>query len=194
MFLIVGLGNPGLAYTTTRHNIGFQFIDYFCHFSGFPDFKEYLRSQITSKFVDYNNEKAKVFLQKPQTFMNLSGEAVIQSVSFYKINIDNVLVIHDDIDLAPFEVRIKKGGSNGGHNGLRSIDSAIGKDYWRIRIVVGRPKDKSQVASYVLSAFYKDEFEFIHNKLFPKLSEHILEFLFATDRLLITQNISQSLK
>ena len=165
MFLIVGLGNPGLAYAYTRHNVGFLFIDHFSHEYGFPDFK----SKFESLFAEKSIDGERFLIQKPQTFMNLSGKAVLSIISFYKIPTENVFVVHDDIDIPPFGLRIKFGGGHGGHNGLKDIDRSIGKNYWRIRIGVGRPVLKDEVASYVLSAFYKEEITEMLPKVFDPL-------------------------
>lgn len=177
MILIVGLGNPGLQYAQTRHNVGFMCADVIAHTLGFPDFSSKYTSLISERFID--NER--FFIQKPQTFMNLSGTAVQKVVSFYKIPTDNIFVIHDDIDLKPMETRIKFAGSNGGHNGLRNIDGAIGKDYWRIRIGVGRPLDKSNVADYVVSKFYRDELQTLQG-IFASIANNIYELASSQDK------------
>jgi PTH1 family peptidyl-tRNA hydrolase len=159
MFLVVGLGNPGQEYLFTRHNVGFMFADYLSDLWRMPAVKSKFNSVYSETNINIDCFNEKVIVQKPQTFMNKSGGAVHQIVSFYKINTSGIVVIHDDIDLHPFEIRSKFGGGSGGHNGLRSIDEAIGKDYWRIRIGVGRPPLKEQVADYVLSNFGKAEIE-----------------------------------
>jgi PTH1 family peptidyl-tRNA hydrolase len=166
MFLIVGLGNPGAEYLYTRHNAGFIFVDYFSESEKFPAFRGRFDS-LCSENILFGN---KVILQKPQTFMNLSGRAVGQIVSFYKISPEKIIVFHDDIELQPFDVRIKFGGGHGGHNGLKSIDSTIGKDYWRVRLGVGRPSIKEQVVDYVLSRFPKTELEKFVFDIFPETS------------------------
>ena len=178
MFLIVGLGNPGLAYAYTRHNVGFLFIDHLAYGLGFPDFRQKFDSLYSEKHL----ENERVLLQKPQTFMNLSGRAVSKLVSFYKIPTENVFVVHDDIDIAPLKVKIKFAGSSGGHNGIKDIDKAIGNQYWRIRIGVGRPQIKSQVADYVLSSFYEDEIENILPKVFSIIIKNVPELLFSKDK------------
>ncbi|MDR0640279.1 MAG: aminoacyl-tRNA hydrolase [Holosporales bacterium] len=171
MFLLVGLGNPGAEYRYTRHNIGFLFLDYLASSEKFPDFKPRFESLCSAGQI--NGEK--VILQKPQTFMNLSGRAVGQLAGFYEIPSEHVFVFHDDIDLSPFDVRIKKGGSSGGHNGLRSIDPVIGRDYWRVRIGVGRPETKDQVTNYVVSNFMKKDYEHFETVVFPEISKMLLE-------------------
>jgi PTH1 family peptidyl-tRNA hydrolase len=159
MFLIVGLGNPGSEYLFTRHNVGFMFADYLIDLLRMPAERSKFSSVYSETNVNADRFKGKVMIQKPQTFMNKSGISVHQIVSFYKICPNRIVVIHDDIDLPPFEIRSKFGGGSGGHNGLKSIDEAIGRDYWRIRIGVGRPQLKEQVADYVLSNFGKSEIE-----------------------------------
>lgn len=148
--LIVGLGNPGPNYEHTRHNIGFMVID------------ELIRRQNAQKLSSssFNGELYKFsnhFLLKPLTFMNLSGNSVLAVKSFYKI--DDVVVIHDDLDLPFGTLRFKKGGGDGGHNGLKSTDEKISKEYIRVRMGIGKPEHKGEVASYVLSNFSKEEQE-----------------------------------
>lgn len=179
MFLIVGLGNPGLDYAYTRHNIGFMFVDYLAYELGFPDFRSRFDSLYTEKSFEHN---AKIFVQKPQTYMNNSGKAVSQIASFYKIETQNIFVVHDDLDVRPLQLRIKFGGSSGGHNGLRDIEKAIGKDYWHIKIGIGRPIEKTQVANYVLSSFYKDELTLLKPKIFEPISRNMVDLMFAENR------------
>jgi PTH1 family peptidyl-tRNA hydrolase len=150
MHLIVGLGNIGEKYQLTRHNVGFLVID------------EMTKSLTTSN-INKSNFKADVLKSgynlfiKPNTYMNHSGESVVAIKDYYKIDIENIIIIHDDIDLPFGTVKFKIGGGHGGHNGLRSIDSHIGKDYIRVRIGVGKPLIKTDVANYVLSNFSKEE-------------------------------------
>lgn len=184
MFLIVGLGNPGVQYANTRHNVGFLCVNNIAHRLGFPDFSQKNDSLISERRIDGE----RFIIQKPQTFMNLSGRAVQNIVSFYKIDTENIIVVHDDLDLNPFEVRIKFAGGNGGHNGLRDIDSAIGKNYWRARIGIGRPLDRVDVSTYVLSNFYRDEIQKLYNIL-EIFSENIKELLLAQDKNIIIQSI-----
>lgn len=150
MFLIVGLGNPGTKYENSRHNIGFMVVDEIIN-NLFP-------SLITKKeFKGLLYKDKNLLLLKPTTFMNLSGLSVSAVKNFFKIENDKIVVIHDDIDLCFGAIRFKKDGGNGGHNGLKSIDEHIKNDYIRVRIGIGKPKDKSQIASYVLSDFSKEE-------------------------------------
>ena len=161
MFLICGLGNPGKKFTNTRHNIGFKLIDILVDHFKFNKIKEDKIKQLYSGKIDSH----KVILLKPLTFMNLSGKAVFEIVSFYKIKKNNVFVVHDDLDLKLAKVRIKKGGGNGGHNGLASIDNYLGAEYYRIRIGIDHPGHKDEVSKYVLSVFSKEEQTIVDNKL-----------------------------
>ena len=153
MTLIVGLGNPGTEYTNTRHNVGFMALDALSSnlrvsFTENTKFK----GEITNSTI----QDKKVFLLKPNTYMNLSGEAAQAVLHYYKLTTSDTVVIHDDIDLTLGDVRIKRGGGHAGHNGLRSIDGHIGKEYWRIRVGVGRP-ERGDVSDYVLENFTKSE-------------------------------------
>ena len=161
MFLICGLGNPGKKYTDTRHNIGFKLVDKIVsHF----DLKKIKEDKIKKLFLgEINNFK--VLVLKPLTFMNLSGKAVLETVNFYKINKNNIFVIHDDLDLQLAKIKIKNGGGNGGHNGLLSIDQYLGENYNRIRIGVDHPGHKDLVSNYVLNNFTSDENKKIEEKL-----------------------------
>lgn len=152
--LFVGLGNPGIAYKNNRHNVGFMIIDALAEAEASFSFKKAASLAETSSF---SAENKKIFLVKPLTYMNLSGRAVRFLLDFYKVKSDNIFVFHDDIDLEFGRIKIKKGGGNGGHNGLRNIDEQIGREYWRIRVGIGRPQGKSEVASYVLHDFNDDE-------------------------------------
>ncbi len=174
MHMVVGLGNPGAKYAGHRHNIGFQLID------GLAD--EYAASAFSEKFSNHIAEcriaGEKVLLLKPQTYMNNSGRAVQQLLQFYKAKPEHVLVLHDELDLAPGKIRIKQGGGHGGHNGLRDIDAQIGKNYWRLRFGIGHPGHKDQVTSYVLNDFSKQE----QAELAPVCDAIIRHFaLFYTD-------------
>ncbi|WP_417333041.1 aminoacyl-tRNA hydrolase [Halarcobacter sp.] len=150
MHLIVGLGNIGEQYQLTRHNVGFLVIDE-------------ITKSLQSSNINKSNFKADVLKSgynlyvKPTTYMNNSGQAVVAIKDYYKIDMEDIIVIHDDLDLPFGTVKFKVGGGHGGHNGLRSLDSHIGKDYIRVRIGIGKPEDKSQVANYVLSNFSKEE-------------------------------------
>ncbi len=152
MMLIVGLGNPGLEYIKTRHNIGFMILDsiaakYRANFNELSKFK----ADITPIQINDN----KILLAKPTTYMNLSGQSVSLIKNYYKIDLSDIVVIHDDLDLKFAEVKIKHGGSAAGHKGLISIDGNIGKDYTRVRLGIGRPENSENVSDYVLGNFYK---------------------------------------
>jgi len=163
MQLIVGLGNPGTQYEETRHNIGFKVIDQLVKNSQANDVSK------NSFFGELYKSKQRLFL-KPTTFMNLSGKSLQAVKNFYKIDLENITVIHDDIDLPFSALRFKKGGGHGGHNGLRSIDAMIGNEYNRVRMGVGKPVHKSQVADYVLHDFSDQEM-----KILPAWINHTVE-------------------
>jgi peptidyl-tRNA hydrolase, PTH1 family len=148
MHLIVGLGNIGEKYQLTRHNVGFMVIDEIT--------KNLTTSNIQkSNFHSTLEKSAYDLYSKPTTFMNNSGKAVQAIKEYYKLDMEDIIVIHDDIDLPFGTVKFKIGGGHGGHNGLRSIDAHIGKEYIRVRIGVGKPQDKADVANYVLNNFQK---------------------------------------
>ena len=150
MHLIVGLGNIGEQYQLTRHNVGFLVIDE-------------MTKKLTTSNINKANFQADVLKSgynlfvKPKTYMNHSGESVVAIKEYYKIDMENIIVIHDDLDLPFGTVKFKVGGGHGGHNGLRSIDSHIGKEYIRVRIGIGKPENKADVANYVLSNFSKED-------------------------------------
>jgi len=154
MTLYVGLGNPGPTYEKTRHNIGFRVIDRLVAKTGARDISK-------KTFQGELYRQGNLFFLKPLTFMNLSGQSVRAVMNFFKISLEDLVVIHDDIDLPLGTVRYKVGGSPGGHNGLRSIDAEVGKEYLRVRLGVGKPPHKSQVSSYVLSPFDSKEEEIV---------------------------------
>ena len=135
MFLIVGLGNPGKFYKNNRHNIGFKIIDNIRDTYNFPDFSKKFKSEFSKSELNKNI----LFLLKPTTFMNNSGMPIKEIKDFYNIDINNIYVIHDEIDLDQGRVKVKNGGGHNGHNGLKSIDKCIGKNYNRVRVGVSRP-------------------------------------------------------
>jgi PTH1 family peptidyl-tRNA hydrolase len=151
MHLIVGLGNPGDKYSRNRHNIGFMAADAIASRHGFPPFREKFRGLVAEGTIAGD----KVLILKPQTFMNSSGDSVEAATQFYKLTPADVTVIYDELDLVPGKSRIKRGGGNGGHNGLRSIDPRIGPDYRRIRLGIGHPGHKDRVMPWVLGDFSK---------------------------------------
>ena len=181
MFLVVGLGNPGQKYSNTRHNAGFLFLDYlFSTYKG-SDFSEHRNYNLSEIKI----QRQKFQLIKPTTFMNLSGSAVKKAVGEIRsqdkdFNIaEQLIVIHDDVDLAPGQLKIKENGGDGGHNGIKDIITALNTDnFLRIRIGVGRPGEKHQdTADHVLDDFTKQEWNILWEDLFPRLKRFIDEYL-----------------
>ena len=150
MTLYVGLGNPGSAYAMHRHNIGWRVIDRLVSDLGARDISK-------SSFHGELHRHGNLLFLKPTTYMSLSGKSLQAVKNFFKIDTEAVVVFHDDIDLPFGAIRFKRGGGHGGHNGLRSIDGAIGRDYYRSRIGVGKPRHKRQVPGYVLHDFAPEE-------------------------------------
>lgn len=151
MLLIAGLGNPGSQYAYNRHNIGFMAVDDIAERHGFQPW----RAKFQGMVAEGRLGTVKTLLLKPTTFMNESGRSVGEAARFFKLTPDQVVAIYDEIDLAPGKCRVKKGGGAAGHNGIRSIDRAIGPDFWRVRLGVGHPGDKALVRGYVLKDFAK---------------------------------------
>lgn len=149
MWLIVGLGNPGSDYARTRHNIGFMAVDRLAQALHASAFSKKFQGELAEASV----AGEKLLLLKPLTFMNLSGKSVQAAAAFYKIPPAQIIVIHDELDLPLGKLRIKRGGGNNGHNGLRDIDRLLGADYWRIRLGIHHPGDKHRVHDHVLSNF-----------------------------------------
>lgn len=157
MWAVVGLGNPGAEHARQRHNVGFMVADAIAADSHSANWKKRFSSEITeARLAD-----RKVWLLKPQTYMNRCGRAIGEFARYHDIPPERILVIHDELDLPFGKVRIKCGGGHGGHNGLRDVDAHLGKDYWRMRIGIGHPGDKDRVTAYVLHDFSKDERAFI---------------------------------
>ena len=153
MRLFVGLGNPGAKYAGNRHNIGFMALDRIAADHGFAAF----RTRFQGQFSEGRLGDARVALLKPETFMNLSGQSVGEAMRYLKLDPADVLIFHDELDLAPFKTRLKTGGGHAGHNGLRSLHAHIGEGYARVRLGIGHPGHKDRVSAYVLSDFAKDE-------------------------------------
>lgn len=153
MLLIVGLGNPGPQYAGHRHNIGFMALDEIRRHPGFSPWSRKFKGEISEGQIGGE----KVLLLKPLTFMNVSGESVGDAARFFKMEPSRIVVIHDELDLAPGRVRVKSGGGNGGHNGLKSIDAHIGKEYRRVRLGIGHPGSRERVNGHVLSDFHKSD-------------------------------------
>ncbi|MBF0393022.1 MAG: aminoacyl-tRNA hydrolase [Alphaproteobacteria bacterium] len=151
MRLVVGLGNPGAGYAGNRHNIGFMAVDTLVRRHGFGPW----RAKFQGRLADGVIAGGKVLALEPETYMNLSGQSVAAAMRFHKIAPEDVIVLHDELDLPPGRVRVKKGGGAGGHNGLKSIDAHIGREYWRVRLGIGHPGNKDLVSGYVLHDFAK---------------------------------------
>ena len=155
MQIWVGLGNPGPRYALHRHNIGFMTADVIADMHGF--------GPVQKKFQGWTQEgrigTERVLLLKPATFMNESGRAVGEAMHFYKLEPDALTVFHDELDLAPFKVKVKRGGGTAGHNGLRSIDQHLGPDFRRVRLGIGHPGHKDRVTGYVLGNYGKAEMD-----------------------------------
>tara|TARA_B100001123_G_scaffold447733_1_gene606206 strand:+ start:405 stop:998 length:594 start_codon:yes stop_codon:yes gene_type:complete len=153
-FLLVGLGNPGKKYEETRHNIGFTFINSIAKKASINIDK----SKFSSLCARYESGENYFLLSKPQTFMNESGKAVREIKNYYKIPIDKTIIVFDDLDLNVGQIRIKRGGGSGGHNGIKSIIEELSEDtFIRIRIGIGKPAKKTDVDQYVLSKFNQNE-------------------------------------
>jgi PTH1 family peptidyl-tRNA hydrolase len=153
MLLLVGLGNPGRDHAGNRHNVGFMAADEIVRRHGLA--LPRARSRPGGMFSEGRIAGEQVIVLKPLTWMNLSGQAVGEAMRYWKLGPADVTVIHDDLDLAPGKVRIKRGGGHGGHNGLRSIDAHIGPDYRRVRVGIGHPGDRDAVTGWVLRDFAK---------------------------------------
>ncbi|MFN3274113.1 MAG: aminoacyl-tRNA hydrolase [Paracoccus sp. (in: a-proteobacteria)] len=161
MKLIVGLGNPGAKYASNRHNIGFMALDRIAgdHSPG-P-----WKARFQGLMAEGRIGDARVALLKPQTFMNLSGQSVGEAMRYLKLTPDDVIVLHDELDLAPGKCRLKQGGGHAGHNGLRSIHQHIGENYGRVRLGIGHPGHKDRVAGWVLSDFAKADQDWLDDLL-----------------------------
>jgi len=155
MQLWVGLGNPGAQYAMHRHNVGFMVTDTLAEVHRF--------GPVQKKFQGWLQEgrigAEKILLLKPATFMNESGRSVGEAMRFYKLGLDALTVFHDELDIAPFKVKVKQGGGTAGHNGLRSIDQHLGADFRRVRLGIGHPGHKDRVTGYVLGNFAKAELD-----------------------------------
>jgi peptidyl-tRNA hydrolase, PTH1 family len=161
MKLFVGLGNPGDKHAGNRHNIGFMAVERIAHAHGFGPW----RKKFSSYYSDGSIGGERVTLLKPETFMNDSGRAVGEAMRFLKIEPDAVFVFHDELDLLPGKIKVKSGGGNAGHNGLRSISAHIGNEYPRVRLGIGHPGSKDAVVHYVLNDFAKSERQWLNNLL-----------------------------
>ena len=154
MYLIVGLGNPEQDYSKTRHNMGFNAINKIAQEYGI----EMNKKKFDSLYGEGIIENQKVILLKPQTYMNLSGKAILQVVNFYKIDIENICVIYDDMDIEPGKIKIRKKGGAGSHNGMKSVVTELNsEEFTRIRVGIGTPKFKGDSINYVIGAIPEDE-------------------------------------
>ena len=184
MLLLVGLGNQGTQYEKNRHNVGFMAIDAIAHSLSIPPFKE----KYFGQFAEHNAGGSKIGLLKTGQYMNEGGKSVAAVAKFYKIPPEKIIVFHDELDLKPGQVRAKLGGGNAGHNGLKSIEQSIGsKQYWRVRIGIGHPRDftpdlskeaaKGKVSSYVLSDFNKEEKKWLEPLMqnMGRASDHLID-------------------
>ncbi|HWK44137.1 MAG TPA: aminoacyl-tRNA hydrolase [Stellaceae bacterium] len=168
MKLVVGLGNPGPKYERTRHNIGFMAVDEIVRRHGFRPAREKFNGLITEGEID----GIRVAALKPMTFMNESGTSVAPAARFFKIAPADIIVIHDELDLAPGKLKVKRGGGSAGHNGLRSIDAHLDPDYWRLRLGIGHPGRKDLVLSWVLQNFAAEDHIWLDRQL-PAVAEAI---------------------
>ena len=155
MQIWAGLGNPGAQYAMHRHNVGFMAVDAIAEMHRFGPWQKKFRSLVSEGRIG----QEKLLLLKPQTFMNDSGDAVQQALRFYRLDLDALLVFHDELDLGPFKVKVKQGGGTAGHNGLRAIDAALGPDFRRVRIGIGHPGHKDRVTPHVLGNYAKSEID-----------------------------------
>lgn len=153
MWLIVGLGNPGARYVGTRHNVGFVVVDALAKAWSLPPFRLQFAGQASRGRI----AEQEAVLLKPQTYMNRSGQSLQAAMTYHRIPLKRVMVVHDDLDLPFGVVRLKKGGGNAGHNGLRDVTTRVGADFIRIRLGIGRPAVKGQEAAYVLQRFSPQE-------------------------------------
>jgi PTH1 family peptidyl-tRNA hydrolase len=152
--LVVGLGNPGEGYARTRHNVGFLVADKLARSLG----ADFTAKKFAAELAEARAGQERVFIMKPQTYMNHSGEAVGAALRFWKLGLEDLVVVHDDIELEPFRVQLKVGGGDSGHNGIKSVNAHVGgRDYGRVRVGVGRPPPRMDPADYVLGKFSKGD-------------------------------------
>lgn len=179
MQILAGQGNPGPKYAGNRHNIGFMVMDRIASDHGFGPWRSRFQSEVSEGSVETPGGRVKLLLVKPQTFYNETGRAVSEAVRFYKLSSEDVTVFHDEIDLAPGRLRVKRGGGHSGNNGIRSMIQHLGADVRRVRIGVGHPGDKSKVMPYVLADIPKAEADWVDALL--RASSEALPHLIAGD-------------
>ena len=153
MLMLVGLGNPGASHANNRHNIGFMAVDAIARAHRLSPWS----ARVQGVVCEGDLGGLKVLALKPSTFMNLSGQSVGEAARFHKLAPESVLVLYDELELAPGRLKVKLGGGSAGHNGIRSIDAHLGANYWRVRLGIGHPGDKNRVHGHVLSDFSKAE-------------------------------------
>lgn len=188
MFLLVGLGNPGPKYQKNRHNIGFMAVDEIVRRHSFSEWRSRFQGLVSEGRI--NGEK--ILVLKPETFMNNSGQSVGEAMRFFKLSPDEVYVIYDELDLALGKLRVKQGGGTSGHNGLKSIDAHIGKDYWKLRVGISHPGDKEKVLGHVLGDFAKSEISDVERML-DAIARNIPE-LFSADASTFMSKIGLAVK
>lgn len=172
--MIVGLGNPGPRYRANRHNIGFQCVDLFAHRHRMDAGKVQMKAAVTDGWISCGMERKKVILVKPQTYMNASGEAVGPLVRYFDIDLEDLIVVHDDLDLEHGKMRLRHNGSSGGQNGIRSILRHLnGPDFDRVKVGIGRPPGRMAASTYVLQDFTRAENE----EIFAPLRETVCDAL-----------------
>jgi len=159
VLILMGQGNPEPKYLGNRHNLGFMAVDRIAADHGFGPWKSKFQADVCEGWIDTSSGRVRALLMKPRTFYNETGRAVAEAVRFYKLSAGDVTVLHDEIDLAPGRVRVKRGGGHSGNNGIRSVMLHLGPDIRRVRMGIGHPGDKSRVMPYVLSDFPKAETE-----------------------------------
>lgn len=185
--LIAGLGNPGKEYAATRHNAGFWFLDLIAQRYGV---NLRMESRFQAQIAKIKGQTQELWLLAPQAFMNLSGQSVAGVAQYYKIAPQEILVVHDELDLPPGTARLKKGGGHAGHNGLKDIIARMGADFWRLRIGIGHPGDKQAVADFVLQRPNAAETALIHDALAQ--SEQVLDLIVAGDMSAAMQKLHTS--
>lgn len=174
IFCLVGLGNHDKEYKNTRHNVGYMFLDFIAEQKSLS-----FKKQLDTEYTYFTHEESKIFCVKPALYMNNSGIALSKFIHFYKINTKNIIVVHDDVDLEFGKIKIKIGGGSGGHNGIKSIDSHLDKNYCRLRIGIGRNnRENFNTSSYVLSKFLESELKTL-NDIFNNLyrSKYFYKFI-----------------
>jgi PTH1 family peptidyl-tRNA hydrolase len=180
--LLVGLGNPGPEYALHRHNVGFMALERIASRHNFGAAKSRFRGLTAEGRIG----SSKVLALKPTTFMNRSGDAVAEALQFYKLPPQRVIVLYDELDLAPGKMKAKRGGGAAGHNGIRSIDAAIGPDFWRVRIGIGHPGHKELVHGYVLHAFAKADRDWL-DPMLDTISDEIEQLIHGHGEFFMTR-------